>query len=53
MVCPDTENENAIDNIKAQYTIGNITRGQLQRNARNVLKFALRSLAMQIKLGKI
>lgn len=53
MVCPDTENENAIDNIKAQYTIGNITRGQLQRNAKNVLKFALRSLAMQIKLGKI
>ena len=53
MVCPDTENENAIDNIKAQYTIGKITRGQLQRNAKNVLKFALNSLAMQIKLGKV
>ena len=53
MVCPDTENENTIDNIKAQYTIGKITRGQLQRNAKNVLKFALNSLAMQIKLGKV
>ena len=53
MVCPDTENENSIDNIKAKYTIGKITRGQLQRNAKNILKFALNSLAMQIKLGKV
>lgn len=53
MVCPDTERENALDNIKAEYTIGKITRGQFQRNAKNVLKFALNSLAMQIKLGKV
>lgn len=53
MVCPDTENENALDNIKAEYTIGRITRGQLQRNAKNVLTFALKSLAMQIELGKV
>ncbi len=53
MVCLDTERENALDNIKAEYTIGKITRGQFQRNAKNVLKFALNSLAMQIKLGKV
>lgn len=51
MLCDDNEVEE--DNILPSLAEGKITRGQLQRNAKNILKFILSSLSMQIELGRL
>lgn len=51
MVCQDATTEK--DNILQALEEGRITKGQLQRNACNIVKFLLRSLAMQILIGAV
>ena len=52
MVCPDALDMNQ-DNIMEELQKGNIHRAQLQRNARNILSFALQSIAMQYEMQLI
>lgn len=51
MVCQDAETEQ--DNIQTALAEGRITKGQLQRNACNIVKFLLQSLALQLLMGKV
>lgn len=53
MCCEDTAGENKKDDILAEVQSGRITRAQLQRNAKNILGFLLKSLAMKRELGLI
>lgn len=51
MCCDNAKLEQ--DDIEEAFAQGRITRGQLQRNARNILRFVMGSLAMQYECGKI
>lgn len=53
MCCDDAHVEMDKDNVKEMFDKGIITRSDLQRNAKNILKFILESLAMQRLMGKI
>ncbi len=53
MCCDDAHVEMDRDNVKEMFDKGIITRSDLQRNAKNILKFILESLAMQRLMGKI
>lgn len=53
MCCGDTLKEMDADNVKEMLECGEIKRAHLQRNAKNILTFILKSLAMLHKLGKI
>lgn len=52
MVTPDCTDQ-AQDNVKESLESGRITRGQLQRNARNILNFILKSPAMLYEMDLI
>ena len=52
MVTPDCQDQ-AQDNVKESLADGRITRGQLQRNARNILTFILQSPAMLYEMDMI
>ena len=52
MVCSDTT-DMAQDNLKAALKSGKITRGELQRNASNILNFLLQSPAMLYEMDVI
>ena len=41
------------DNVKEKFELGEVTRSDLQRNAKNILKFILKSQAMLHELGLI
>lgn len=47
MLCADTIVENDVDNVKTCFESGKLTRAMLQRNAANILKFALQSPALE------
>ena len=49
MVCADGENNN--DNTLKMLESGGLTRGELQRNAKNILRFAMTTRAMDRLLG--
>lgn len=51
MVCQNSEEDLYSDDVMECLESGKITRAQLQRNAKNILKFVLESLAMKIYLG--
>ena len=53
MCCNDTLKEMDADNVKEMFECGEIKRAHLQRNAKNILTFILKSPAMLHKLGKI
>lgn len=50
MCCPDTQK--ASDDVQENLERGVITRWELQRNARNILTFIMKSPAMKRELGK-
>lgn len=52
MVTPDCTDQSQ-DNVKESLENGRITRGQLQRNARNILNFILKSPAMLYEMDLI
>lgn len=52
MVTPDCMDQSQ-DNVKESLENGRITRGQLQRNARNILNFILKSPAMLYEMNLI
>ena len=51
MCCQSTQDDVYSDDVMECLAAGKITRAQLQRTAKNVLKFAMESLAMQRLLG--
>lgn len=53
MVCQDALEEEEIDNLKEELECGGITRSDLQRNAKNILNFLIKSPAMLHELGRI
>ncbi|MBQ3793202.1 MAG: glycoside hydrolase family 3 protein [Lachnospiraceae bacterium] len=53
MVTSDGMLEEEFDNLKEALESGRITRGQLQRNAKNILNFILRSPAILHEAGRI
>jgi beta-glucosidase len=53
MVTTDGMEEENYDNLKKALESGRITRGQLQRNAKNILNFILRSPAILHEAGRI
>lgn len=53
MVCGSTEEENSVDNVQEKLQNGEITRYDLQRNAKNILKFIMESPSMLRELGRI
>lgn len=52
MCCMDAEKERAADNLAECFENGKITRSDLQRNAKNILQFILKSPAMLRQMGK-
>lgn len=53
MCCADTEADMDVDNVKEMLGNGTIVRYDLQRNAKNLLKFIMNSPAMLRLLGRI
>ncbi len=53
MCCADAKEEMKLDNVKEKLNSGEITRSDLQRNAKNILKFLMESPAMLRMLGRI
>uniref|UniRef100_UPI004055B225 glycoside hydrolase family 3 protein n=1 Tax=Acetatifactor sp. TaxID=1872090 RepID=UPI004055B225 len=53
MCCASTEEEMSVDNVKEKLESGDITRYDLQRNSKNILKFIMESPAMLRELGRI
>ncbi len=53
MCCASTEAEMSLDNVKEKLASGEITRYDLQRNAKNILNFILESPAILRELGRI
>ena len=51
MVCSDGENNN--DNTLSMLGSGGLTRGELQRNAKNILRFAMTTRAMDRLIGTV
>lgn len=47
MPCADTVAEDDIDDLKKELQTGRITRAMLQRNAKNILQFALQSATLE------
>ena len=52
MVCQDTIKESDNDNVKSEFEAGRVSRGDLQRNAANILHFIMNSPAMEYYTGK-
>lgn len=52
MVCPDALEEMEKDNVRQMLQEGVLTRGDLQRNAENILNFLLKSPAMLREMGQ-
>lgn len=52
MLCTDTVAENELDDLKKELATGRITRAMLQRNAKNILDFALQSPALERMIKK-
>jgi len=53
MCCNDVKADMEFDNVKEKLASGDITRYDLQRNAKNILKFAMEMPALLYKLGRI
>lgn len=53
MCCADTVEDIAFDNVKEKLQSGEITRYDLQRNAKNILRFIMDSPAMLRQMGQI
>lgn len=53
MCCASTEEDINFDNVKEKLQSGDITRYDLQRNAKNILNFIMESPAMLRQLGRI
>lgn len=53
MCCADAEEEIKLDNVKEMLETGRISRADLQRNAKNILKFLLESPVMLRLAGKV
>ena len=53
MVVADSASNSAGDNLAAALADGSLTRGQLQRSARNLLKMLMRSPVMARSLGRV
>ena len=53
MCCADAKEEIKNDNVKEKLHSGEITRSDLQRNAKNLLKFLMEAPAMLHMLGRI
>ncbi len=53
MCCADTKADMEVDNVKEKLQSGEITRYELQRNAKNILKFIMESPAMLRELGRL
>lgn len=51
MVCPDSEKDRRTDNVMDMLEKGVVSRGMLYRNAKNILKFLLKSQCMERLLG--
>ncbi|MBQ0043286.1 MAG: glycoside hydrolase family 3 protein [Lachnospiraceae bacterium] len=51
MVCPDGGSNASGDNIEEAYASGLVTKGELQRTAKNVIRFALGTQAMKRLMG--
>lgn len=53
MCCADSEEEVELDNVKEMLEAGRIKRSDLQRNAKNILRFLLETPAMLRLAGKV
>lgn len=53
MVCSDALEDEEFDNLKEKLASNEITRSDLQRNAKNILNFLMNSPAMLYQLGRI
>lgn len=53
MVCPDASVNSSGDNILAELESGELTLGEIQRNAMNVLKFSMKTPAFARVLGTL
>lgn len=53
MCCVNTAEEAEVDNVKESLKKGEITRYDLQRNAKNILSFIMKSPAMLRELGRL
>lgn len=53
MCCASTVEDIAVDNVKEKLESGDITRYDLQRNAKNILNFILESPAILRELGRM